>query len=82
MVTSFKYMEWVLTVADDDWPEVVGNLRKSRKSWAQLESILGQEGNNPRVLGVFSKAVVQVVMLFGSETLVKTPHMGRDLGSF
>ena len=61
-------MGLVLTAADNDWSEVVGNLRKSRKRWSHLERILGREGDNPRVLGMFYKAVVQVVMLFGSET--------------
>ena len=31
---------------------------------------------------MFLKAVVQVVLLFGSETWVLTPHMERALGSF
>ena len=51
---------------DDDWTDVVGNLRKSRKSWEYLARILGQEGANPRVLGMFFRAVVQAMVLFGS----------------
>ena len=31
-VTSFRYLERVLTVGDDDWPEVTGNLHKARRS--------------------------------------------------
>ena len=31
-VTSFKYMGRVLMTTENDWPEVVGNLRKARKS--------------------------------------------------
>ena len=41
--------------ADVDWPEVVGNLRKARKSWAQLIRILVREGAKPRVSGIFSR---------------------------
>ena len=67
-------------VLDDDWTSVVGNLRKARKSWARMESILGREGDIPRVSGMFLKAVVQAVLLFGSETWVITPCMGRALG--
>ena len=81
-VTSFKYLGRVLAAADDDWPEVVGNLRKVRKSWSQMARILGQEGASPRVSGMFFKAVVQVVLLFKLETWVLTPRMGRALGSF
>ena len=36
----------------------------------------------PRVLGIFFKAVVQAVLLFGSEMWAMTPCMGRALGSF
>ena len=57
-VTSFKYMGRVLMVADDNWTEVAGNPRKARKSWARMARILGREGTNPRVSGIFFKMVV------------------------
>ena len=66
----------------NDWVEVVGNPRKARKSWERLSRILGQEGGNPWVSGMLFKAVVQEVLIFGSETWVTTPHMGRALGGF
>ena len=72
-VTSFKYLERVLTSADDDWTTVVGNLWKKWKSCTRLDRIIGQEGVNPRVSGMFFKAVVQVVLILGSETWVLTP---------
>ena len=40
------------------------------------------EGDNPMVSGVFFKALVQAVLLLGSETWVLTPCMGRYLGIF
>ena len=45
-----------------------------------MERILGWEGANPRVSGMFFMAVVHELMLFGLETWVLTPHMGWDLG--
>ena len=48
-----------MTSADDDWPAVLGDLKKVRKSWDWLMRILGWEGANPRVLGMFFKAVVE-----------------------
>ena len=39
-----------------------------------------REGVNPRALGMFYKAVVQAVLIFGVETWVMTPHMGLALG--
>ena len=55
-------------MADDDWPAVVGKLRKVRMIWERLARILGQEGSNPRVSGIFFKAVVQALLLFRSDT--------------
>ena len=42
--------------------------------------ILVQEGGNMRMLGTLFKVVVQVVILFGSETWVMNPQMGLSLG--
>ena len=82
MVTSIKYLGCVMISEDDDCPTVMVNLKKARKSCARLMKILGQEGAKLRVSGIFLKTVVQVVLLFGSETWVMTPCMERALGSF
>ena len=50
-MTAFKYMGQVMTKVDDDWPAVVGNLQKERKSWGRLSRILIQEGADPKVSG-------------------------------
>ena len=63
-VTFFKYLGQVLTAKDDEWTEVVGNLSKAQKSLARMERIMVREGANPRVSGMFFKAVVQAVLLF------------------
>ena len=54
-VTMFKYPGWVMTVGDDDWPAVVGNLCKARKSRGRLLRILIREGEDPKVSGHFFK---------------------------
>ena len=82
MVTGFKYLGPILISLDNNWSEVVGNLQKARKFWARMKRILGRYGASPRVSGMSFKAVVQVVLLFGLETWVMTPPMGRDLGGF
>ena len=58
----------VLTAADDDWPVVVANLQKAWSIWERLYRILGQKGAEDRTSINFYKAVVQVTLLFGSET--------------
>ena len=81
-VSTFKYLGRVMMAGNDDWPAVAGNLVKSRKSWGRLSHILSREGADKRVSGNFFKAVVQVVLLFGAETWVLTPRIGRALESF
>ena len=80
--TSFTYLGQILTAVDDNWPTVVGNLRKLQKSWARMARILGREGYIPRISGKFFKAVVRAVLLFWTEMWVMTSCMGRTLGGF
>jgi hypothetical protein len=44
------------------------NLKKARKSWGQVSHVLRAENASPKFYGVFYKATVQAVLLFGSET--------------
>ena len=44
--------------------------------------ILSREGVSLRVSKIFFKDVVQSVLLFGADTWVFKPHMGRVLGGF
>ena len=81
-VSEFKYLGRILTAADDDWPEMVGNLRKARKIWGRLSRLLDREGANPRLSMVFYIAVTQAVLLFGSETWALTARMEKALESF
>ena len=81
-VTRFKYLGWVITARDDNWPEVSGNLVKSWKSWGWLTKILIKEWTDKRVSGKFFRLVVQQVLLFGVETWLMTPRIERALESF
>ena len=47
-----------------------------------MSRILIREGLHPKVLGHLFKAVVQAVLLFGSEIRVLTPRMDQALSSF
>ena len=72
-------MRRILTATDNDWPEVVGNLRKARRSWGQLARVLSREGVDPKVSWTFYIAVTQAVLLFGPETWVLTARMEKTL---
>ena len=58
------------------------NLSRARAVWKRMTRILSREGAEPRVSGFLFKAMVQAVLVFGSETWVVTPCMGRVLGGF
>ena len=60
-VSEFKYLGRILTVTDDDWPAVVGNLGKERRSWGRLSRVLGREGADPKVSRALYIAVTQAV---------------------
>ena len=81
-VSEFKYLGRILTATDDDWPAVVGNLRKARRSLGRLARVLSREGADPKVSRTFYIAVTQAVLLFGSETWVLTTRMEKALDSF
>ena len=82
MVTSVRYLGQVILAADNDWPEVVRNLSRARAVCKRTTRILSMEGAAPQMYGLFLKAMVQAVLLLGSETYVVTPHMGKSLGGF
>ena len=82
MVSSSKYLGRAISVADDDCPAVIHNLVKACAVWRRMTKILSREGARPPVSGFFFKAAVQSVLLFGADTWVVAPCMGRVLGGF
>ena len=81
-VSSFKYLGRILTSTDDDWPALYKNLAKARKRWGMVSRVLARDGANERAMAMFYKAVVQSVLLFGSETWVITDRMMDALRGF
>ena len=74
-VIAFKYLGQVMTEGDDDWPAVVEDLRKARKSWGRLSQILIREGAGSKVLGNIFKAATQAVFLFRAKIWILNPRM-------
>ena len=81
-VTEFKYLGRILMATDDDWPALVGNIGKARRSRGSLLRVLGREGADPKVSRAFYIALTQSVLLFGSETWVLAARMEKALESF
>ena len=61
---------------------MVRNLQHARHKWERLTQVLIREGAYTQSLGKIYLAVVQVVLLYWSETWVLTPRMQRVLDVF
>ncbi|KAL7537800.1 hypothetical protein ACHAXR_008089 [Thalassiosira sp. AJA248-18] len=72
-VEVFKYLRRLLAFDDNDMRAVRGNIKKACKSWRMLSRLLRAESIPSRVCGMFYQAVVQAILLFGSETWALTP---------
>jgi len=81
-VSEFKYLGRVVNNKDDDRPAVRMNLKKARAKWGRISRILSKEGANPKAMASFYKAIVQSVLLYGSESWVLTLSMENELQSF
>ena len=69
----FKYLGRLIAFDDDYTQAWRGNLAKARRLWARISRVLRAENASARVCGMFYKATVQSVVLFGSETWVLLP---------
>jgi len=67
-VEVFKYLGRLLAQDDDDAQAIRQQLRKARGVWARVGQVLRGENTSPRVAAMFYKAVVQAILLYGSET--------------
>ena len=72
----------VLAEDDDDWPAVCMNIRKAKKRWDQVAQILLREGAMSSTMAYFYKAIVQAVLLFGSESWVMTERLWKIVNGF
>ena len=81
-VSFFKYIGIILSSLDDYWPVVVRNLRRARKRWARLMWLLERYGVDAQTSDLLYVAIVQAVMLYGLDTWVVYPRIGRTLGGF
>jgi hypothetical protein len=81
-VDSFRYLGRPIVADSSDGLAVTYNLKKARGRWAQVSRILTKQHINPRAAGFFYKAVVQSVLLYGSETWTLTRQSISALEGF
>ena len=67
-VEVFKYLGRLLAMGDSDSQAVRACLKKARRVWARLSNVLRRENASPHTSGKFFQAVVQAVLLYGSES--------------
>ncbi len=72
-VEVFIYLRQFLAYNNKDSQAMWSNLKKACKSWVQVSRVLRAENASPKVCGVFYKATVQAVLLFGSEKWALSP---------
>ena len=78
-VGRFKYLRRLMDRSDENWTPVLHNIRKARKVWGRPGKILWREGAKPTVSECFYRAIVQAVLLFGSETWVLTDKISQRI---
>ncbi len=78
----FRYLGRLLSQDDDDIQAVRSQLCKARGTWARIGQVLRRENAPPQVSAKFYKAIVQSVLLYGSETWVLSPAAMARLEGF
>ena len=76
-VTKFKYLGRVVS-DDDNYAVAIGtNLKNARTQWVIFKKPLTTECASRRVVGHLYKAIVQLVLIYGSESWILSPRMLR-----
>ena len=80
--TQFKYLGRVLDEKDDDNHAIDRQLKRAKAKWARVGKVLSVQTTDPRVRGYFYKAILQAVLLYGSESWVISEIKLKQLRSF
>ncbi len=68
MVAAFKYFGRLLSQEDENARAIRANLVKAHHVWARVGQVLQSKNASPHVAGKFYRAIVQSVLLYGSES--------------
>jgi hypothetical protein len=72
-VENFKYLGRLLAYDDNDAQAVRGNLKRACAIWSRLSRTIRTENASPHACGIFYKATVKSILLFGSKTWNLSP---------
>ena len=72
-VEVFKYLGRLVSYDDVNTQAIRWNLKKCRKTWARISKVLRAKNTSPWVCGMFYRATVQSMLLYGSVTRTLAP---------
>ena len=78
-VMTFRYLGRPLDQTNDYWTDVQQNIIHAKLFWGRLGTLLQREGVYPKVLASFYRAVVQAILLYGSETWILLASMAESI---
>jgi hypothetical protein len=81
-VEVFKYLGQLTSFNDANNQAMRSNLKKARGCWARVSRVLRAENATPKMCGMFYKATVQAVLLYGSEMWSLSPSSMKRLEGF
>ena len=67
-VREFKYLGRILDEKDDDSVAASRQLQRAKNKWNRIANVLKTQGVGSKIMGYFYKAIVQAVLLYGSES--------------
>ena len=81
-VREFLYLgRWIFDT-DDDTEAINRQLKKTKYRWIKLSKVLKRQDANPTIMGSFYQAIIQAVLLYGSESWVISENNMKKLRSF
>jgi hypothetical protein len=81
-VEVFKYLGRLLSQDDDDIQAIRAQMRKACATWARIGQVLRSKNVLPFVAARFYQAVVQAILLYGSESWVLSKTAMAQLEGF
>ena len=71
-----------MNTTDNDSQTIQYNINNAKEKWFRLAPILKKQGADARVMSVFYKTIIKVVLLYGAETWVLKNRDIKSLQSF
>ena len=81
-VAAFMCLGHMVAYNNRGWMSLYQNLRNVQRRWEVVGKVVSKTGSTVQDRGVLCKSVVQLVLLYGSESWVVTGEMLKVLEGF